>query len=480
MTAPSTDPGVRWGTPAGRWVLLATVLGSSLAFLDASIVVIALPAIGSDLGAGTEGLQWTVNGYTLTLAALILVSGSLGDRLGRRRVFVIGAIWFALASAVCGLAPSTGTLVAARTLQGIGGALLTPGSLAIIHSSFAPEDRARAIGRWAGFTGIAGVIGPFLGGWIIEVAGWRWIFFINLPLAALVVWVTMRHVPESADETAARRLDVNGVALCVLGLAGLTYGLTAWPARGLTDPGVLGSLLVGLGALVGLVLWERRARNPMLPLRLFRSRAFSATQVETFLVYAALAGFGFFLTVTLQVVSGYSPIAAGLAGLPITILFLLFSSRAGALGELLGPRLPMGVGPLIAAVGALLLSRVGPDAPYLTAVFPGVVVLGVGLVLLVAPLTATALGSAPDHLAGTASGINNAVARSAALLAVAALPLAAGVGSDLGDAAALAPAHEIAMLTCAGLLVAGGAIGLLFIPASAAEVRESATGATPR
>jgi EmrB/QacA subfamily drug resistance transporter len=460
-------------------VLLATILGSSVAFLDASIVVIALPAIGRELGAGTEGLQWTVNGYTLTLAALILLSGSLGDRFGRRKVFVIGAVWFALASAACGFAPSTGALVAARTLQGIGGALLTPGSLAIIHASFVPDDRARAIGRWAGFTGIAGVVGPFLGGWIIQVAGWRWIFFINLPLAALVVWVTMRRVPESADETASRHLDVRGVALCVVGLAGLTYGLTAWPERGLADAWVLGSLLVGPAALAGFVLSEHLARYPMLPLRLFRSRPFSATQVETFLVYGALAGFGFFLTVTLQVVSGYSPLAAGIAGLPITILFLLFSSQAGALGERLGPRLPMGVGPLIAAVGALLLSRVGPHAPYLTAVFPGVLVLGIGLVLLVAPLTATALGSAPDRLAGLASGVNNAVARSAALLAVAALPLVAGVGRDLTDPAALAPAHQVAMLACVALLVAGGVIGLVFIPSSAAEVRAGASERAP-
>lgn len=481
MTAapPPTGAGLRYGEPAGRWVLLATVLGSSLAFLDASIVTIALPQIGRELGATTAGLQWTLNGYVLTLAALVLLAGSLGDRFGRRRVYVIGAVWFAAASLACGLAPNVETLVAARILQGVGGALLTPGSLALIHVCFAPDDRARAIGQWAGFSGIAGVIGPFLGGWLVETFGWRWVFLINLPLAVGVVVVTLRHVPESADETAARRLDVVGAVLCVLGLAGLTYALTAWPERGGADPWVLGSLVGGILAMAAFVLCERWTRAPMLPLRLFRSRALSATQVETFLVYAALAGFGFFVTVTLQVVSGYGPLAAGVASLPITILFLLLSSRAGALGERIGPRLPMGIGPLFCAIGAVMLAGIGPSAPYLTAVLPGVVTLGLGLVLLVAPLTATALDSAPSRLVGVASGVNNAVARSAALVAVAALPLVAGVGRDLTDAAALAPAHRVAMLVCAGMFAAGGVVGLVFIPSSAAEVRESAAERLP-
>lgn len=469
--AAPASPSVRYGTPAGRWILLATVLGSGIAFIDSTVVNIALPHIGQDLGASTAGLQWVVNGYVLTLAALILLAGSLGDRFGRRRVFLIGVVWFAVASLACGLAPTTGVLVAARLLQGVGAALLTPGSLAIIQASFHPDDRPRAIGAWAGLGGIAGVAGPLLGGWIVEVASWRWIFLINLPLAAVIVAVALRHVPESADDDAAPHLDVLGSVLGAVGLAGVTFGLTAWPERGPGDPLVVVPLAVGLLAMAAFVLVEARSRHPMLPLGLFRAPAFSATQVETFLVYAALAGFSFFVTVTLQVVSGYSPLAAGMAALPVTLLLIAFSSRAGALGARIGPRIPMGVGPLVCAVGAVLLAGIGPDAPYLTAVFPGVVIVGVGLVLLVAPLTSTALASAPDRLAGIASGVNNAVARAAALLAIAVLPLVAGVGTDLTDAAALAPAHRVAMLVCAGMLAAGGVVGLAFIPSSVDQVR---------
>jgi EmrB/QacA subfamily drug resistance transporter len=462
---------VRYATPAARWILLATVLGSGIAFIDSTVVNIALPHIGRDLGATTAGLQWTVNAYVLSLASFILLAGSLGDRFGRRRVFVIGVVWFAVASLACGLAPTTGVLVAARLLQGIGAALLTPGSLAIIQASFHPDDRPRAIGAWAGLGGIAGVVGPLLGGWIVEVASWRWVFFINLPIAVAIVAVTLRHVPESADDDAAPHLDVLGSILGAVGLAGLTLGLTAWPERGPSDPLVAGAIAVGVLAMAAFVLVEARSRYPMLPLGLFRAPAFSATQVETFLVYAALAGFSFFVTVTLQVVSGYSPLAAGMAALPVTLLLIAFSSRAGALGARIGPRLPMGVGPLICAVGAVLLAGIDAEAPYLTDVFPGVLLVGIGLVLVVAPLTSTALASAPDRLAGTASGVNNAVARAAALLAIAVLPLVAGVGTDLTDAAALAPAHQVAMLVCAALLAAGGAVGLAFIPSSVDEVR---------
>lgn len=465
MTSPSAAaPTLRYGTAAARWVLLATILGSAMAFLDSTVVTIAIPHIGRDLGASTAGLQWTVNGYVLTLASFILVAGSLADRFGRRRVFVIGAVWFAVASLACGLAPTTGVLVAARLVQGMGAALLTPGSLAILQASFHPDDRPRAIGAWAGLGGIAGVIGPFLGGWILEVATWRWLFLINLPLAALVVAVALRRVPETADDDAAPHLDLAGSALGAVGLAGLTYGLTAWPERGPGDAVVVTALVVGVAGMAGFVASQARGRQPMLPLLLFRSRTFSATQVETFCVYAALAGFSFFVTVTLQVVSGYSALAAGLAALPVTLLLIAFSSRAGALGARIGPRLPMGVGPLVCAAGAVLLAGIGPDAPYATAVLPGVLLVGVGLVLLVAPLTATALASAPDRLAGVASGVNNAVARAAALFAVAVLPLVAGVGTDLTNAAALEPAHRVAMLSCAGLLAVGGAVGLTFIP----------------
>ncbi len=477
MTARSTIPpdgespaDLRYGTPAARWVLLATVLASGIAFIDATMVTIALPHIGPDLDVGTAGLQWTVNGYVLTLAAFLLLSGSLGDRFGRRRVFLVGVVWLAAASLACGLAPDAHVLVLARLLQGVGGALLTPGSLAILQASFHPDDRPRAIGAWVGLSGVASLAGPFLGGWVVQVASWRWVFLINLPLAAAVVVVALRHVPESAGPDATGRLDVLGAALAALGLGGLTLGLTAWPERGPQDALVQGALALAVVA-SGLFVWvEARSRHPMLPLRLFRGRAFSATQVETLLVYGALAGFSFFVTVTLQVVSGYSPLAAGLATLPVTLLLIALSSRSGALATRIGPRLQMGIGPLVCAAGAALLAGIGPEAPYAVAVLPGVVLTGVGLTIVVTPLTATALGSAPDNLAGTASGVNNAVARSAQLIAVAALPLVAGVGTDLTDAAALAPAHRTAMLVCAGCLAVGGAVGLAFIPSRSADV----------
>ncbi|MDM8086295.1 DHA2 family efflux MFS transporter permease subunit [Cellulomonas cellasea] len=462
-----------YGTARARWVLLATVLGSAVAFIDATVVTIALPHIGSELDAGTADLQWTVNGYALTLAAFLLLGGSLGDRLGRRRMFLVGVVWFAAGSALCGFAPNIGTLIGARVLQGVGGALLTPGSLSILQASFDEQDRGKAIGAWSGLGGIAGAAAPFLGGWIVDVASWRWIFFINLPLTALVVAVTLRHVPESRNPQAAQSLDVGGTLLGAVGLAGLTYGFTAWPAYGPTDLRVAGSLAVAIVALAAFLLVERRTAHPLLPLRLFRWRPFSGTNAATFLVYAALGGVFFFLVVTLQVVSGYSALAAGLAPLPVTVLMLLLSPRAGALGTRIGPRLPMTLGPLGCGAGVLLLAGAGPHAPYLTAVLPGVVVLGLGLSLTVAPLTSTALSSAPDHLAGVASGVNNAVARIASLLVIAVLPLVAGVGSSLNDAATLAPAYRTAMFVCAGLMAGGALIAWWTVPGTAAGARPS-------
>lgn len=468
-----TDDGLVYGTGQGRWVLFATVLGSALAFIDGTVVTIALPVIGRELHAGTAALQWTVNGYGLTLAAFLLLGGSLGDRLGRRRVFQVGVVWFALASLLCGLAPDVRVLIAARALQGVGGALLTPGSLAIIQASFGPDSRGRAIGAWSGLGGIAGALAPFLGGWLVQVASWRWVFWVNVPLAVVVV-AALRRVPESADPAAAPHLDIAGTALGAVGLAGLTAGFTAWPTRGPSDPGVAVPLVVGVAAIAGFLAVEARTRYPMLPLRLFRWRSFSAVNAATFLVYAALSGIFFFLVVTLQVVCGYSPLAAGIAPLPVTLLLLALSSRAGGLGTRIGPRVPMTVGPLVCAGSVALLARLGPHAPYASAVLPGVVGLGLGLALTVAPLTSTALSAAPDRLAGTASGVNNAVARIAGLLAVAVLPLVAGVGSTLTDAATLAPAHRTAMLVCAGLLAAGGLLALAALPSSMAAVRPPA------
>ncbi|MPZ94076.1 MAG: DHA2 family efflux MFS transporter permease subunit [Propionibacteriales bacterium] len=477
--SPSSPALIRYGEPAGRWTLVAMVLGSGLAFIDGTVVNIALPRIGEELGADAAGLQWTVNGYTLTLAAFILLGGSLGDRFGRRRVFMVGVAWFALASLLCGVAPNVGTLVAARALQGVGGALLTPGALAILQASFVREDRMKAIGAWSGLGGIAGAVGPFLGGWLVEVASWRLVFLINLPLATIVLLMAAKHVPESSDPEAARELDLAGAGLGIVGLAGLTYGFTGWPERGGTDLVVLVSLAVGILGLAGFVAVERSARHPMLPMLLFRSAVFSATNVVTFIIYAALGGVFFFVVVNLQVVSGFSPLAAGTALLPVTLLMLLLSARAGALATRIGPRIPMTLGPIVCAGGLVLLSRVGVGASYVVDVLPAVVVFGLGLSLTVAPLTSTALAAADDRYAGVASGVNNAVARAGGLLAVAILPLAAGLGASLTDAATLAPAYRTSMLICATMLAVSGLLSFAAIPSSLSECRESAAATAP-
>ncbi|MFI6761641.1 MFS transporter [Micromonospora sp. NPDC050417] len=466
---------VRYGQPAGRWVLLATVLGSGLAFVDSTVVNIALPRMGDDFHADAAALQWTVNGYTLSLASLILLGGSLGDRFGRRRIFVVGVVWFAIASLLCGLAPNEGILVGARVLQGIGGALLTPGALAILGASFHPDDRAKAIGAWSGLGGIAGALGPFLGGWLVEVASWRLVFLINVPLAAVVALVAIRHVPESRDPDAPHRFDVVGLLTGAAGLAGLTYGFTEWPTAGPQSPTVLVTLAVGVAGMVGFVVAERRSPHPMLPLEVFSIRAFSAVNLVTFAVYAALGGVFFLVVLNLQVVVGFSPLAAGTAMLPVTVLMLLLSARAGALGQRIGPRIPMTVGPAVCAGALVLFAGVGPGATYLSGVLPAVLLLGLGLSLTVAPLTATALGSVNERHAGIASGVNNAVARAAGLLAVAVLPLASGIGTgSLTDAADLGPVYRVAMLICAGLLLLGSVIALVGIPSRLPGQRRSA------
>jgi EmrB/QacA subfamily drug resistance transporter len=459
---------VRYGRPSGRWVLLAAVLGSALAFIDATVVNIALPRIGADLGASAAGLQWAVNGYTLSLASLILLGGSLSDRLGRRRIFVVGVTWFAGASLLCGLSPGIEALIAARVTQGVGGALLTPGSLAILETSFHPDDRARAIGAWSGLGGVAAAVGPFLGGWLVEFASWRLVFLVNLPLAALVVAVALRHVPESRDPGAVGRPDVVGALAAAAGLGGITYGFTAWPARGATSTAVLLALAIGAAGLLCFVLAERVTRHPMLPLEGFRSRVFTAANLVTFAVYAALGGVLFLLVLDLQVAAGFTPLAAGIALLPVTAMMLVGSARAGALAERIGPRLPMTLGPIVCAGGLILLARIGSGASYLRDVLPGALVLGVGLSVTVAPLTAAALTSVDERYAGIASGVNNAVARAAGLLAVAALPLAAGLGAGtLTDPATLAPTYGKAMHLCAGLLCAGAAIAFVAVPSGA-------------
>ncbi len=331
--------------------MAATVLGSSLAMLDGTVVNVALPRIGEDLGAEVAGLQWVLSGYTLTLASLILFGGALGDRVGRRRVFVWGTVWFAGASALCALAPNVTILVAARLLQGVGAALLTPGSLAIISASFDEEDQGAAIGLWSGLGGVAAAVGPLLGGWLVEVAGWRSVFLINLPLAVAVVWVSARHVPETLDPHPPERLDVLGSALAALALGALTYGLietAVW------------AVIAGLVLMAAFVVVERRSRYALVPGSLFASRVFVAANLVTLAVYAALGGVFFLLLLQLQIVSGYSPLAAGVASLPITILMLLLSSRAGRWAQIHGPRIPMTVGPLLGAGGLLLMLRIGP------------------------------------------------------------------------------------------------------------------------
>jgi len=454
---------IRLAEPRGRWVLAAAVLGSSMAMLDGTVVNVALPTIGRELGTSLAGLQWTVTAYTLTLAGLILLGGSLGDRLGRRRVFLIGVVWFALASALCGLSPDIGVLIAARALQGIGGALLTPGSLAIIQATFLAEDRPRAIGAWSGLGGVAAAAGPFLGGWIVGAIGWRWIFLLNLPLAAAVVAVTARHVPETRDPTASGRFDVAGAALAALALAGVTDALIEAPAHGAARAAVTGTAGVAAGA--AFVLLERyRGRPgsrtaPMLPLDVFASRQFTAVNVVTFCVYGALGGFLFLLVLNLQVVVGFTPLEAGVSLLPSTLLMLALSSRAGALAQRIGPRPMMTAGPLVTATGLLLATRIGPGASYLADVLPAVVLFGLGMSVTVAPLTATVLASADVRHAGVASGVNNAVARAASLLAVAGLPLAVGLTTaGFREPVSLEHGFRAAMVVCAGLLVAAAAL----------------------
>jgi len=456
-----SDQGLlQMGTTRGRWVLFATVLGSSLALLDATVVNVALQRIGTTFGAGFAALQWTVNAYTLTLASLILLGGSLGDRFGRRRVFLIGVAWFAVASLLCGLAPSVEALIGARALQGVGGALLTPGSLAIISAAFRGSDRAQAVGAWSGLGGIAAAVGPFLGGWLIEWS-WRAVFLINLPVAAAVIAVTLRHVPESKDPTAAPTLDLRGPVLAVLGLGGLTYGLTE--AGHGASPAVLSTIAVGVIALVAFVVLERRSTHPLVPTALFRSVQFTAANIVTFLVYAAIGVFFVLLVLHLQVVAGFSPLLSGTAMLPVTVLMLAFSARSGKLAQQIGPRLPMTLGPLICAVGVLLTLRIGPHASYLGAVLPAVTLFGAGLTLTVAPLTATVLDSADDRYAGAASGVNNAVARTAGLLAVAVVPVLAGMGSDYTDRTAFAASYHVAAWIMAGLMATGGVLAALLI-----------------
>jgi EmrB/QacA subfamily drug resistance transporter len=457
-------PDLRLSTSAGRWVVTATVLGSGMAALDATVVGIALPAIGRDFHAGVSSLQWVVDAYTLALAGLLLFGGTLGDSYGRRRMFMAGTVWFALASLCCGLAPNAAVLIAARALQGVGGALLTPGSLAILQASFAPDDRSKAIGAWSGLGGIATAAGPFLGGWLISAVSWRLVFFINLPLAVAVLAIAARHVPESKAPGAVPKLDLKG-AVCISGaLAGITYGLIGASGSGWGSAQVILPLGLGL-ALLGLFLAvEAREAEPMLPLTVFRSRQFSAANGVTFVVYAALGGVIFLVPVVLQEVRGYSPLQAGTALLPVTFIMLLLSSRSGALAARIGPRLQMTTGPLVIAAGLVLFIRLGSAGSYWTTVLPAVLVFGFGLAINVAPLTSTALAAAPAEHAGIASAVNNDVARAAGLIAVAVLPVAAGItGDSYLHPVMLAHGFRVAAVMSAVFCAAGGVLAALTI-----------------
>ena len=448
----------------GRWVIASTVLGSGIAFLDATVVGIALPSIDREFHGGVDTLQWVVTGYSLTLAAFLLLGGSLGDRYGRKRIFTVGVVWFALASACCGVAPSAGLLIAARVVQGVGGALLTPASLAILQASFRPEDRARAIGAWSGLSGVAAAAGPLVGGYLLAIGSWRWVFYINLPLAAAVVVITARHVPETRDPTSSGRIDGVGAALAVLFLAGLTYGLIEAPTRGWSSPAVIASLLVAAVAAPAFLVVEHRRTHPMLPLGLFRSQQFRGANAVTFVVYGALGGALFLLPVELQIVAGYSPLASGLALLPVTVVMLALSARSGALSTRIGPRLQMTVGPLVVGAGLVLLTRASDPGNYWTQVFPAVLLFALGLAVTVAPLTSTAMGAAPPEHSGIASAVNNVVSRAAGLLAVAVLPLLAGLtGAAALGATELAAGFRTAMVISGVTCATGGVIAALTI-----------------
>lgn len=427
---------------AKRWTLIGMILASGIIFLDGTVVNVALPAIDRSLHAGLSGLQWIVDGYTLTLAALLILGGSLGDHYGRKRLMLIGLVGFGVASVACGFATTTLMLIVLRMAQGIAGALVVPESLAIITAVYArKEDQGRAIGAWTGWGGIATVIGPFFGGWLVDRGGWRWVFFINVPMIAAACLIIARFVPETRDDEAVNRLDWPGATLAVLGLGGATYGLIEGPSVGWSSPAVLIAIIGGVILLALFIVVEARVSNPMVPLGLFRVRNFSGANLATLGVYAALASASFFLVLFVQNVLGYTALAAGAMLLPLSALMLLFASRFGKLAGRYGPRLFMVVGPLIVGASLLLFARATPHASYWTTLFPAVLVLGAGLCVTVAPLTTTVMTSVPSHQSGIASAINNVSSRVAGLLAIAGLGIviATAYTSALHDRAATLP-----------------------------------------
>jgi EmrB/QacA subfamily drug resistance transporter len=468
---------VRAGSSAARRILAVTVLGSGLVFLDGTVVNIALPTIDEDLNAGLSGLQWTVDAYLVTLTALLLLGGSLGDRYGRRRLLQIGLVAFTLASIVCGLAPDIHLLIAARAAQGIGGALLVPGSLAIITASFHTDDRAWAVGAWSGMAGVSTAIAPFLGGWLIDAVSWRAIFFINVPLAAVAL-VLSRRVPESKDENAPPQLDIAGAVTGSVALGAISFALIE--SNSGIGPTEIGAAIIGVACTVAFVVIERRSDHPMMPPGIFRSRQFVGANLATVTVYGGLGGATFLVVLQLQLVLGYSALQAGASLLPISVLLLLFSARAGRLSVRTGTRILMTVGPIVAGAGLAWLALIGPDTAFVPMILGGATLFAIGMVLTVSPLTATVMAALDDHLAGVASGVNNAASRGAGLIAVAFLPAIVGLHTDLApDDFTVAYRH--AVWICAALCVVGGAISWAMIrdPDTASDRSATATRVRP-
>jgi len=419
-------------TSTKRLVLVAAILGTTVVTIDSTVVNVALPAIERDLGGGLAGQQWTSNAYLLTLSSLLLVAGSLGDMFGARRMFALGVAGFGVTSVFCALAPTVELLVVARALQGVFGALLTPAALAVIVATFPPEERGRAVGAWTAWGGMGTVLGPLIGGQLVDTASWRWIFAINVPIVLITLFLVLRVVPEGRPRAADAKVDVIGATLCALGLAGITYGLIEQPMYGWRHAMVALPLLGGAAMFATFVAWEARSPHPMLPLSLFRRRNFAVGNIETFSMYAGLGLLFFFLVLFLQQVAGYSALEAGTTTIPVTAIMFVLSTRFGALADRYGPRFFMGVGPLIAAAGLAFFLRLDGDVDYLTELLPGLLIFAIGLSMTVAPLTATVLADADDHNAGIASGVNNAIARVASLIAIAAV--GAVVSSTFGSA----------------------------------------------
>jgi EmrB/QacA subfamily drug resistance transporter len=418
-----------------RLVLVAAILGTTVVTVDSTVVNVALPAIEADLGGGLAGQQWTSNAYLLTLSSLLLVAGSLGDLFGARRVFALGVTGFGVTSVFCALAPTVELLVVARALQGVFGALLTPAALAVIVSTFPPDERGRAVGAWTAWGGMGTVLGPLIGGQLVDSASWRWIFAINVPIVLITLFLVLRVVPEGRPRAVDAKVDVIGATLCALGLGGITYGLIEQPLYGWDDAMVAVPLIGGAAMFAAFIVWEARSPHPMLPLSLFRRRNFAVGNIETFSMYAGLGLLFFFLVLFLQQVAGYSALEAGTTTIPVTLVMFLLSARFGALADRYGPRFFMGVGPLLAAAGLAFFLRLDADVDYVTELLPGLLIFAIGLSLTVAPLTATVLADADEHNAGIASGVNNALARVASLIAIAAVGavVASAFGSGLRD-----------------------------------------------